>query len=212
MAVIVCVLASQVFACAAITKKGTRCMRAPAPGSEFCWQHGGKSASSSSRGNGLDALSKKDYERDVSPTPIYRQEKHSYCEAVYSNGVRCNGFANAGSKYCVLHVNYDPENPPELRVDKVPKTAEEKRDDTLLRLQKVEKAIFKYRQRGAQELPKDLATLNALVSTAYKFSRKDAWGTALRYEAAGLDYIIMSAGPDCTFDTEDDMFVSSLKK
>jgi len=31
-----------VFACAATTKKGTQCRRAPSPGSIYCWQHGGK--------------------------------------------------------------------------------------------------------------------------------------------------------------------------
>lgn len=32
----------QVFACAAITKKGTQCKREPVPGSQYCWQHGGR--------------------------------------------------------------------------------------------------------------------------------------------------------------------------
>ena len=36
--------AVQVFACAAITKKGTQCKRAPSPGSIYCWQHGGKNS------------------------------------------------------------------------------------------------------------------------------------------------------------------------
>lgn len=44
-------LAADVLACAAITKKGTQCKRAPASGSIYCWQHGGssKSQGSSSR-------------------------------------------------------------------------------------------------------------------------------------------------------------------
>lgn len=39
--VVVCSIAGQAFACAAITKKGTQCKRAPSPGSQYCWQHGG---------------------------------------------------------------------------------------------------------------------------------------------------------------------------
>ena len=35
------------FSCDAITKRGTRCKRASAPGSNYCWQHGGGRASSS---------------------------------------------------------------------------------------------------------------------------------------------------------------------
>lgn len=35
---------SSAFACDAITKRGTRCKRASAPGSNYCWQHGGGSA------------------------------------------------------------------------------------------------------------------------------------------------------------------------
>lgn len=35
-------VAAQVFACAAITKKGTQCKRKPVPGSQYCWQHGGR--------------------------------------------------------------------------------------------------------------------------------------------------------------------------
>lgn len=35
-------VAVQVFACAAITKKGTQCKRKPVPGSQYCWQHGGR--------------------------------------------------------------------------------------------------------------------------------------------------------------------------
>ena len=34
------------FACDAITKRGTRCRRASAPGSNYCWQHGGGRATS----------------------------------------------------------------------------------------------------------------------------------------------------------------------
>ena len=38
---------SSAFACNAITKRGTRCQRASAPGSNYCWQHGGGRVSSS---------------------------------------------------------------------------------------------------------------------------------------------------------------------
>lgn len=45
---------TQVFACAAITQKGTQCKRAPVPGSAYCWQHGGRkteTTASESSGN-----------------------------------------------------------------------------------------------------------------------------------------------------------------
>ena len=38
----VLLVAVQVFACAAITKKGTLCKRAPVPGSQYCWQQEGR--------------------------------------------------------------------------------------------------------------------------------------------------------------------------
>ena len=41
LAFCVILAAVQAFACAAITKKGTQCKRAPSPGSQYCWQHGG---------------------------------------------------------------------------------------------------------------------------------------------------------------------------
>lgn len=42
----VTLLSFEIFACAAITKKGTLCKRAPSPGSQYCWQHGGSTSSS----------------------------------------------------------------------------------------------------------------------------------------------------------------------
>ena len=42
--------AVQAFACAAITKKGTQCKRAPSPGSQYCWQHGGTTAAQRAAG------------------------------------------------------------------------------------------------------------------------------------------------------------------
>lgn len=47
VALILSVYISSALACDAITKKGTRCKRASAPGSNYCWQHGGGRASSS---------------------------------------------------------------------------------------------------------------------------------------------------------------------
>lgn len=42
----------EIFACAAVTQKGTQCKRAPVPGSLYCWQHGGKSSSTTSADTG----------------------------------------------------------------------------------------------------------------------------------------------------------------
>ena len=77
--------AVQVFACAAITKKGTQCKRAPSPGSQYCWQHGGTTAAQ--RAAGLT-------EADVAKLR---------CKAITKAGTQCKRTAQSGSEYCWQH-------------------------------------------------------------------------------------------------------------
>ena len=77
--------AVQVFACAAITKKGTQCKRAPSPGSQYCWQHGGTTAAQ--RAAGLT-------EADVAKLR---------CKAITKAGTQCKRTARSGSEYCWQH-------------------------------------------------------------------------------------------------------------
>ena len=75
----------QVFACAAITKKGTQCKRAPSPGSQYCWQHGGTTAAQ--RAAGLT-------DADVAKMR---------CKAITKTGTQCKRTAQSGSEYCWQH-------------------------------------------------------------------------------------------------------------
>lgn len=61
-------VAAQVFACAAITKKGTQCKRKPVPGSQYCWQHGGRNNAPKAQS---DIVA--DGER-VKPSPVVEKE------------------------------------------------------------------------------------------------------------------------------------------
>ena len=78
-------VAVQAFACAAITKKGTQCKRAPSPGSQYCWQHGGTTAAQ--RAAGLT-------EADVAKMR---------CKAITKAGTQCKRTARSGSEYCWQH-------------------------------------------------------------------------------------------------------------
>ena len=64
-------VAAQVFACAAITKKGTQCKRKPVPGSQYCWQHGGRNNAPKAQ---PDIVA--DGER-VKPSPVVEKEAKS---------------------------------------------------------------------------------------------------------------------------------------
>lgn len=80
-----CLLAVEIFACAAITKKGTQCKRAPSPGSQYCWQHGG--TTKAQRAAGLT-------DADVAKMR---------CKAITKAGTRCKRTAQNGSDYCWQH-------------------------------------------------------------------------------------------------------------
>ena len=82
---IVLCFAVQGLACAAITKKGTQCKRAPSPGSQYCWQHGGTAAAQ--RAVGLT-------EADVAKMR---------CKAITKAGTQCKRTVQSGSEYCWQH-------------------------------------------------------------------------------------------------------------
>lgn len=88
---LVVVSAVQAFACAATTKKGTRCKRAPVPGSAFCWQHGGRSAAKS--GNVATTTS----------ATVPANVNENRCKAITKAGAQCKRNARQGSKYCWQH-------------------------------------------------------------------------------------------------------------
>lgn len=78
-------LSFQVMACAAITKKGTQCKRAPSPGSQYCWQHGGTTKAQRAAGM-TDA--------DVAK---------ARCKATTKAGTQCKRTAQEGSDFCWQH-------------------------------------------------------------------------------------------------------------
>ena len=85
VALVVLMAVVQAFACAAITKKGTQCKRAPSPGSLYCWQHGGTTAAQ--RAAGLT-------DADVAKMR---------CKAITKAGTQCKRTARSGSEYCWQH-------------------------------------------------------------------------------------------------------------
>lgn len=211
----VLLVAGQVFACAAITKTGTLCKRAPAPGSQYCWQHGGRAASQqpSTVMPRVPSLPRSSFDLNHEPPPAQNliQTPYRQCEAVYKDGPRCNGTADVDSKYCLLHKDYDPGNPPVLKVDRLPQTEDEFVQKTRQLMADVEKAINRYKQRNPKKLPANLKLLRALLPSGCPLPLKDAWGNSLVYEAEGLDYVVVSLGKDGKLGTSDDMKISSVE-
>lgn len=89
--------AIQAFACAATTKKGTLCKRAPVPGSQYCWQHGGRSAVKSTPTPSAATTSV------VTPTTV----DENRCKGKTKAGAQCKRSARKGSKYCWQHEGQD---------------------------------------------------------------------------------------------------------
>lgn len=85
LVVVMTFIAAQVFACAAITKKGTQCKRAPSPGSQYCWQHGGTTKAQRAAGM-TDA--------DVAK---------ARCKAITKAGTQCKRQADVGKEFCWQH-------------------------------------------------------------------------------------------------------------
>lgn len=73
------------IACAAITQKGTQCKRAPSPGSQYCWQHGGTTAAQRAAGK---------TEADLARTR---------CTAITKKGTRCTRQSQPGRTRCWQH-------------------------------------------------------------------------------------------------------------
>ena len=82
---VVLMVAVQAIACAAITKKGTQCKRAPSPGSQYCWQHGGTTAAQRAAGF---------TEADVAKMR---------CKATTKAGTQCKRTAKPGTDFCWQH-------------------------------------------------------------------------------------------------------------
>lgn len=68
--------------CRGITKKGTQCKRNASPGSSYCWQHGGTTASQRAAGITAD---------------------EGRCKAITKAGTQCTRAAQNGSMYCWQH-------------------------------------------------------------------------------------------------------------
>jgi hypothetical protein len=83
-----------------------------------------------------------------------------------------------------------------------------RRRETLKSIEKLAEGIGAYRQRNGQ-LPNaaDIVKLTDILHPQYmsELIRLDAWGNPLRYETAGADFHITSAGPDGRFGTPDDV-------
>ena len=210
VALVVLMAVVQAFACAAITKKGTLCKRTPVPGSLYCWQHGGRAANQSSPSVTLRPQSRPAINYGLTQE-THSNQPYKQCEAVYKNGPRCNGAADADSKYCLLHKDYDPKNPPVLKVDRLPQTDDEFVQKTRELMADIEKSIRQYKQRNPKKLPTSLKVLRALLPSGCSVPLKDAWGNSFVYEAEGLDYVVVSPGKDCKLGTSDDMRISSLE-
>lgn len=81
------------YACDALTKKGEKCKRNPMPGSQYCWQHGGRVVKTNSikRVVGV-ANGKKDDNAD-----------RVQCDAITKKGKQCSRLALPGGTKCWQH-------------------------------------------------------------------------------------------------------------
>lgn len=78
-------LAFELMACAAVTKKGTLCKRAPSPGSQYCWQHGGTIKAQRAAG--------------MTDADVAKMR----CKAITKAGTQCKRQAEAGKDFCWQH-------------------------------------------------------------------------------------------------------------
>lgn len=79
-------LTLELLACAAVTKKGTLCKRAPSPGSQYCWQHGGTTKAQRAAG--------------MTDADVAKMR----CKAITKAGTQCKRQAEAGKDFCWQHV------------------------------------------------------------------------------------------------------------
>lgn len=83
------------FGCEAITKKGTKCKRAPMPGSQYCWQHGGRQTNTNTvavAATNAQVRAKND-----------DNAKRVQCDAKTKKGDRCKRKALPGGTKCWQH-------------------------------------------------------------------------------------------------------------
>ena len=87
-------LSLSLFACEALTKKGVKCKRDPMPGSQYCWQHGGRQATNTV---------------SVAATNVRVRVKNDdnamrvQCDAKTKKGDRCKRKALPGGTKCWQH-------------------------------------------------------------------------------------------------------------
>lgn len=84
-----------VFACAAMTKKGSQCKRPPSPGSQYCWQHGG--TTKAQREAGLDGGSVVSNNESLA--------SDGRCHATIKSGEPCKRTTKPGEKFCWQHAS-----------------------------------------------------------------------------------------------------------
>lgn len=83
--ILVAGVALELLACAAVTKKGTLCKRAPSPGSQYCWQHGGTTKAQRAAG--------------MTDADVARMR----CKAITKTGSQCKRQAESGKDFCWQH-------------------------------------------------------------------------------------------------------------
>lgn len=89
-------VAPLLFACEAITKKGTKCRRAPMPGSQYCWQHGGRTKPQST--NVVTVVQQKSSVKSSDDNA-----QRTQCDATTKKGSRCTRKALPGGTKCWQH-------------------------------------------------------------------------------------------------------------
>lgn len=81
--------------CQATTKKGSQCKRQAQAGSIYCWQHGEKTQTTTSKEIKTDTVKKEN-------SPL-QEFVSTQCQATTKKGAQCKRKAKAGSKYCWQH-------------------------------------------------------------------------------------------------------------
>lgn len=108
--VVISLLCIDVLACAAITKKGTQCKRAPSPGSIYCWQHGG--ATKTQQAISVPAPLKDQKSASIKDSKRTEQEgrktsdigmERVQCDAMTKKGTRCTRKSQPGGTKCWQH-------------------------------------------------------------------------------------------------------------
>lgn len=95
----------QAFACAAITKSGRQCKRAPSPGSQYCWQHGGTTKAQRAAG--------------LTDTDVATMR----CKAITKAGTQCKRTSMPNSDCCWQHAGMQSVRNVEVKTNAVKETA-----------------------------------------------------------------------------------------